>query len=410
MCNHPQVVCINPYELIRKYKCETCDEVMMCACEEEFAKRFLAHQIREGTEYGTQIRIPVTLGFQKRICNTCRGLPEEAHPKAEIYRRSSKIKRYYWREIFFETTLRFADWADENGYSDLYIARNENPETYERIEKEIVNAIKELHRLSPKYIYKEESPSEVLAKNDVTIIDIDATYIKTTDRKSAILLHDKVVTSEEFGAHHYVQKGYKVMETESIPFHVLFGVFMWILIQDPEDPKVRIVSFGDRSAAEGGRRSEQLYVHLPGDFGTPGYAKRRKAAISRHFLKIPNERKELIWLFDYWLEPSERLRQYLWAHRQQDIEKAREIINILPPDVIRRILEYLIEDYWKKYTGWPDLLVYRDSEFFFVEVKSSGDSLREDQKSWIYGNTAELHLPFYLLKIHKKHFVNNEKA
>jgi len=62
---------------------------MICACEEEFAKRFLPHQISEGQEYKTRRRIPVTIGFQKSICNTCRNIPEEAYPKAEIYGYSS---------------------------------------------------------------------------------------------------------------------------------------------------------------------------------------------------------------------------------------------------------------------------------------------------------------------------------
>jgi hypothetical protein len=61
-----------------------------------------------------------------------------------------------------------------------------------------------------------------------------------------------------------------------------------------------------------------------------------------------------------------------------------------------------VVDYWRRYTGWPDLVVYRPNEYYFVEVKSSKDKLREDQKSWILGNNTELHLPFKLVKIHKR--------
>jgi hypothetical protein len=57
---------------------------MMCACEKEFARRFLLHQLSLGTELKMQRGIPVTIGFQERICNTCRGFPEEPHPKAEL--------------------------------------------------------------------------------------------------------------------------------------------------------------------------------------------------------------------------------------------------------------------------------------------------------------------------------------
>ena len=38
---------------------------------------------------------------------------------------------------------------------------------------------------------------------------------------------------------------------------------------------------------------------------------------------------------------------------------------------------------------------------FFSEVKASRDELSEDQKTWIRGNHAGLHLPFKLVKIHR---------
>ena len=289
-CNHSQVVCVNPYELIRKYKCQTCGEIMMCACEEEFARRFLPHQIDEGVELGTRRRIPVALGFQENICNTCRGVPDEAHPKAEIYGLSSKIRRYYWREIFFETTSRFADWAENQGYADHNTARTENPDVYDRIEKEVIEEIKDLHKRSPKYNYQEEPQSEVLAKNKVEVVRLDGTYIKTAERKVDILQNGKVYSAEEFVSLHYKQKGYDVLTTESIPFHTLFGVFMWILIQDPSDHLVRIVAFGERSAFEEGRDGETIWTHYPEDFGTPGYAQRRANAIETHLASIPQEK------------------------------------------------------------------------------------------------------------------------
>ena len=44
------------------------------------------------------------------------------------------------------------------------------------------------------------------------------------------------------------------------------------------------------------------------------------------------------------------------------------------------MLRYLVEDYWGRRAGWPDLLVYRDNEFFFAEVKSADDKLGKSQE------------------------------
>ncbi len=374
----------------------------MCACEEIFARCFLPHQLSYGIEWDTRRRVPVTLVFQKGICNKCRSLPEEAHPKAPTYGRSSKIHRYYWREIAFETIRRFGKWTENEGGTDWLKARQKHQAAYHSIERNVIEEIKDMHRHSPKYVYQEDSQDQVLTKHQVEIVRLDATYVRTSDRRVAISYGDKLVSSEEFAAYHFEELGYKVVFTESRPFHALFGVFMWLLIQDPGDPEIGLVSFGDRVAFEQGIEGKSIRTFLPQDFGTPGYGLRRAVAIEKHFTFLPKEKEELFQTFDYWVEHSADLRQYLWVHRSQDVIKAREIISILPAAVTRQILKYLIGDYWKRYCGWPDMIVHNKDEFFFAEVKSSKDKLSEHQKNWIRGNSTKLHLPFKLVKIHKR--------
>jgi hypothetical protein len=319
-----------------------------------------------------------------------------------MYGRTSKIVRYYWREIAFETIRRFGEWTESQGYSDWLTALEKHQEKYNSIEREVIGEIKELHRRSPKYVYQEESQNEVLTKHQIEVVRLDGTYVKKAESGVAILDGDKPCSPEEFAAHHFERLGYKVVFTESVPFHALFGIFMWLLIQDQSDPKVRRVGFGDRAAFEQGITGKQIWTFLPEDFGTLGYALRRATAIDEHFALLPEQKKELLWIFNYWVEPSADLRQYLWAHRHQNVTKGREIVSILPVDVTRRILRYLVADYWKRYCGWPDMIVHNQDEFFFAEVKSSKDKLSEDQKNWIRGNSAELHLPVKLIKIHKR--------
>ena len=141
-CNHSDVSCINHYEFIRKYRCNNCGEIMMCSCDETFGRRFLPHQLNTATEPNTQRRIPVTLGFQDGICNSCRGLSEEAHPKTPRYGSTSKIVRYYWREIYSAKTTRFNDWAEQEGYTKEYLAKQEHPDVHKRIEREVTEKFK----------------------------------------------------------------------------------------------------------------------------------------------------------------------------------------------------------------------------------------------------------------------------
>ena len=49
-CNHQNTKCLNQFELIRKYKCLDCGEIMMCECDKEIGEKYLSHQLSNGTE------------------------------------------------------------------------------------------------------------------------------------------------------------------------------------------------------------------------------------------------------------------------------------------------------------------------------------------------------------------------
>jgi VRR-NUC domain len=129
---------------------------------------------------------------------------------------------------------------------------------------------------------------------------------------------------------------------------------------------------------------------------------RRAQAIDKHLSAMICEPLELQRLFDLWLRPSEDLGQYLWGHRNEPIQVARQMINILPSASIVEMLRYLVEDYWGRRAGWPDLLVYRDNEFFFAEVKSADDKLGKSQERWVRDNRERLHFPFKSVEVLRK--------
>jgi hypothetical protein len=400
MCRHSAICCLNEYELIRKYRCLDCGAVMMCDCDERVARKCLPHQLDQGVELKTQKRVPVTLGFQPQICRDCRGLPVQAHPVAAIYGRTSKIRRYYWRELALQEMERFSDWESSraaDGTSD-----GDKAAMHKQIEAAVLAEVKALHASSPKYRFKERSQAEIVQKYEIETVDLKATYVRNcAGGPVAILDETEPCRVEEFVARHFRRIGFHTIFLESTPFHVLFGVYMWLLIQDPSDARVRVVSFGDRHAFDEHVAAKQIWASLPEDFGTAGYAARRARAIKRHLAEIADDRTELQWLFGYWLPHSESLRQYLWAHRLESVRAAKALVDILQPAVIKAVLLYLVRNYWRRYLGWPDLLAYRGDEWFFAEVKSSGDKLSDEQKRWIEDNHRHLKLPFKLVKVHR---------
>lgn len=398
-CHHNKVTCLNQYELIRKYKCGACNEVMMCSCDKEHGERFRPHQLKQGRCLESQEKVPVTLGFQENICLECRGEIPVSAPKSPMPGYTTKITRYYWREIALETTRRFYDKHPQCNPNDHMNDEFSFPEERKIIEKEVINELKKKHDIAPKYDYEEPSQSEIIKLTNTDVILINAKHVTTDDRKVRIESENQLLTVEKFASNYFQQKGYSTIETESIPFHVLFGVYMWPLIQDPDDPHNRIVGFDCRTEFDNNsERSSKINTFLPSDFGTEGYFHRRKFEIEKHI----SELRDLKWLFDYWLHYSNDFRQYLYAHREKDINIAKTIIDILSESDIKSILHYLSRNYWANYCGWPDLLVFNNSGFLFVEVKSSNDKLSVDQKNWLLGNNKYMSFESKIFKVAKQ--------
>jgi VRR-NUC domain len=234
----------------------------------------------------------------------------------------------------------------------------------------------------------------------VEIVDLKGTYVRNAGMKStAILDGAELCRVEEFAARHFRRSGFKATSLESEPFRVLFGVYLWSVIQDPGDRQVRTVGIMAQPGCDQGKSSEVVWISLPSDFGTPAYSRRRAKALTKHLSAIADTRAELLRLFDSWLAPSAGLRAYLGAHRRESIETARKLIELIAPAVLKTVLGYLILHYWGHRSGWPDLLVYRPNQWFLAEIKSWRDKLNENQKRWIEDNDRYLHLPFKLVQL-----------
>ena len=172
----------------------------------------------------------------------------------------------------------------------------------------------------------------VIDKCQVEIVDLKGTYVRSAGTKSAAILDGtELCRVEEFAARHFRRSGFEVTFLESAPFHVLFSVYFWSVIQDRCDHRVRTVGILDRQAYHQHRPSEVIWIRLPSDFGTPDYARRRAKAITSHLSAIGETRAELLELFDNWLAPSVGLRQYLWADRRETIATARKLIELISP-------------------------------------------------------------------------------
>lgn len=418
-CAHPSVSLLNPWELLRKYVCDDCRAVVTCACTQDLAAYVLPHQAEWGVDPDTQERIGVTEQLVQRVCFECRGIPPPAYPKAPQRGSASVVHHYYWHELWTRTNRAQLAWCrnrglpllSDDGVPLLAAHGRRHREEFARIARDVLTEVRAEHEDRPRYDVSRPSDAEILAANDVDVIDLPACYLEPpVDRKVRVMPVDSTdpdaaVSVEEFVARTERAKGREVMFLESRPVQCLFGALMWLWVQDPADERGRVVHFGGRDGL-GADENGMIPCILPPDFGTPGHAVRRAEALDAHMAFLPDDTAELGWAYDYWLEPSRALRQYLWAYTQEDEERARTMVEVLGAPRIKQLLSFLAEDYWRRYLGWPDLLTWQAAsdgpiDLALVEVKSSGDRLAEDQRTWICHNAGTLRLPFRLVKVHR---------
>ncbi len=203
VCTHQNVESLNEYELVRKYRCSACSEIMMCECDRARGTKFLSHQLEYGVELNSQQRVRVTLGFQLGICRECRGLSPTASPTASTPGRTSKVKRYYWRELHFREFEILSSMG--MGLVDIYSP--EASELRKKAASQALEDIKRIHEQSPKYHFDAESEVEFLKRVPVDKFELKAAVIEGGLIKRA----DGVThSSEEFVIDHLKCQGFSI--------------------------------------------------------------------------------------------------------------------------------------------------------------------------------------------------------
>jgi hypothetical protein len=107
-------------------------------------------------------------------------------------------------------------------------------------------------------------------KYGVEVLSLAGTYLSDPEaRRVEIQDKDGTCGVEEYACRHFRRLGYTALRVEDEPFFVLFGVFMWPLIQDASDPRGQLMGVADRHAFDAGTIGKIIWTRLPDDFGKP---------------------------------------------------------------------------------------------------------------------------------------------
>ena len=185
----------------------------------------------------------------------------------------------------------------------------------------------------------------------------------------------------EMGAVHYFEtQGYSGAFSENFSWRAIFGLFFWDIIFDPN-----LVAF------------HHPFQRRPSDLHLPAFYEKREQQI-----------KALLASFDTNQELWEHLENQFIDHQGianpfviwiEEIWNMVEILaNRIPIEKLKIILLKMAENIVENTRGFPDLLIWNETEIHFVEIKGPNDTLSNQQLYWQHF-FKEIDVPSYVLKV-----------
>lgn len=172
---------------------------------------------------------------------------------------------------------------------------------------------------------------------------------------------------------HFERSDWKVFYAENTLLNALFGLTFWDAIFAP---------------VEGAFIN--AYQHRPLDLYHADFVPKRKELISSAFAQLANgNTSHLLERFDAKLGISNPFVHW-GAVSKALIEHA---LRTIPTYMLIELFKVLLSDLKLYRSGMPDLIMFKGSEFEWVEVKGPGDKLQDNQWRWIKEFTR-LGVPF----------------
>ncbi|MDG5816260.1 VRR-NUC domain-containing protein [Chitinispirillales bacterium ANBcel5] len=148
---------------------------------------------------------------------------------------------------------------------------------------------------------------------------------------------------------------------------------------------------------------------MPSDFFSPEFYQRRRQIIENRLRELENS-DIVAKLTDAFHKHKNKPCRPIENWNKYSIESLVAPLAYINKTTVLGICQRLIADFAYNRAGLPDLIVFRQGEFFFAEVKSSKDKLSEKQKQWHDFLSTELNQKVELVLInHTERQIENLK-
>jgi hypothetical protein len=188
-------------------------------------------------------------------------------------------------------------------------------------------------------------------------------WLKTADE----ITIDRIYRNQvEFGSiEYYLDLGFSAGFSENHTWRTLFGLLFWEIIFDPS-----LVSF------------HHPFQRRPSDLHLPEFYEKRKEQIHSLLDSFEDKDDLMVYLWNNF-QKNEGLANPFAVWVEEIWEMVRVMVVQIDLELLKRVMVKIAENIVENSRGLPDLLVWSDGHYEFVEIKSPNDTLSNQQLFWL---------------------------
>lgn len=241
-----------------------------------------------------------------------------------------------------------------------------------------------LYDFEDRSIFKSET-FDNLTKGTLDFINIDVEQTSSS-KKAKYNYNSKELFVEEVAMEYYQNLGYETIWSENFYWETLYSLLFWDIIFMKTDTCTPYPMNHARFEEYYNLLVNNDMFDMPNDFFNTNFYLVRREAINqklKEFKMESNLNDPMIeTLYSNYNKNYGKRCRGIYDWDKYKLEELRIPIDILEKEQVLLILDRMIHDFAYYRSGFPDLIVMNNEDFFLVEVKSKNDSLSERQVMW----------------------------
>jgi len=186
-------------------------------------------------------------------------------------------------------------------------------------------------------------------------------------RSESITISEEFRRQVEMGVVDYYQNNGKLaVFSENYVWRAIFGLIFWDIVFDPS-----LVAF------------HHPFQRRPSDLYLPDFYEKRKDIIINHLDSFDNIQSLLVYMGEHYESKFGIANPFVpWVEEMWLV--VRKAVEVIDFDALKKILHEMSKNLVENLRGFPDLFMWDDNEYCFVEVKSPTDNLSNQQLFWLH--------------------------